>query len=468
MLNTLITHLKLYQDLVKLMLTKLQKMDVLRSNAVYSDMNRLRVMQHQSLPLQALKDVYEVDCLECLAVALLQSKDFSFEDLYQLVLHRSFPDRLSDESAAVPTQVSPGDIRRPSSAKFRDLCGQHSSGLLSAETTGAVERQLRNFCGYFIGETIHGYGIQCENGSITEGEWVRGVLHGQGSQFSHSYNNSYCGSFRHGQRDGYGLASSSGGEWRGIFKDNQLIFGVQESRCSTYTGELVNYAMNGFGVLTTDRFTYVGEWSCSKRHGHGKLTVQPDCSSIKRYHLDLGLDRGDSFEGNWCRNEITGGQGVLRKADGTLFTGEFTGPNRGSGSIEFTDGARYRGAWIKCKMTGTGQLSMADGTVYEGGFRDGKLEGRGRLKLANGDCIVDCSFSKNGLTEKCLLRSAERTETSIHLKARYYQGRLSMIIEGKSFEGLDRRSQEFLMMRKLTSVEYEKLQSEEGLGIWQI
>jgi hypothetical protein len=228
--------------------------------------------------------------------------------------------------------------------------------------------------------------------------------------------------------------------------------------------------MNGFGVLeVTNEFTYVGAWSSNNRHGYGKLIVKPESNSFKINQIYVGLDRGDSFEGNWHHNEIRG-QGVLRKADGTVLTGEFTGTNRGFGSIEFPDGARYQGAWIKCRMTGTGQLFMVDGSVYEGGFRDGKLDGQGSLKLANGDCIVDCTFHKNTLTDMCLLRSAEGPEARIQLKARYYKGSLTMSIEGKSFEGLDRRSQEFFLTRKFTSVKSKKrLQlSQEGFGIWQI
>jgi hypothetical protein len=92
-------------------------MDVLRTEAVPSGINRLRIMQDLRLPLQALKDVYEVDCLECLAVALLQNKDISADDLYQLVLHRSSLNSLSEESAASGKAYS--KTRNSFSASFK-------------------------------------------------------------------------------------------------------------------------------------------------------------------------------------------------------------------------------------------------------------------------------------------------------------------------------------------------------------
>lgn len=65
-------------------------------------------------------------------------------------------------------------------------------------------------------------------------------------------------------------------------------------------------------------------------------------------------------------------------------TDEASGLRHGKGTLLYTNGNVYEGAWVQGAATGRGKKKWANGDAYEGGFLAGKKHGEGRYTFANG------------------------------------------------------------------------------------
>ena len=98
----------------------------------------------------------------------------------------------------------------------------------------------------------------------------------------------------------------------------------------------------------------------------------------------VGLAQGRCQRGN-CFT----GQGVLRFADGALFSGNFQqGKFEGQGTLTYPDGSVYTGAFHQQLQHGKGQLVDGSGNVYEGEWANGKRNGAGEVRYIDGSRIV--------------------------------------------------------------------------------
>ena len=120
-------------------------------------------------------------------------------------------------------------------------------------------------------------------------------------------------------------------------------------------GETARQLAHGAGTLTlADGRTYVGEFQCGRRHGHGTWTA------------------GDVYKGRW-RNDVPYGKGTRTGADGSVYDGEWKGGRaHGHGTKVEPDGSKYVGDFVADRRHGHGHEYDASGAlVREGEWRDG-------------------------------------------------------------------------------------------------
>ncbi len=133
--------------------------------------------------------------------------------------------------------------------------------------------------------------------AILEGEWLNGLLHGQGTEV-YSSGDKYVGEFKEGDKHGQGtfhyLANnhSKGDKYEGQFKDGRQHGQGRYTWANgkKYEGDWKDGKYNGRGVITTaDGSKYVGEFKNGKMHGEGAL---------------IYLDGEVLQEGIWADNEF--------------------------------------------------------------------------------------------------------------------------------------------------------------------
>lgn len=83
-----------------------------------------------------------------------------------------------------------------------------------------------------------------------------------------------------------------------------------------------------------------------------------------------------------------------RASAGDTYEGEYSKNNKreGHGTCRFADGTIYEGTWKGGFMDGMGIYRMADGDVYEGCWKHGAKEGPGTYYYASGRADV-CAYT---------------------------------------------------------------------------
>ncbi len=94
-------------------------------------------------------------------------------------------------------------------------------------------------------------------------------------------------------------------------------------------------------------------------------------------------------QGRCQRGNCYDGEGVLRFADGALYSGSFHGGKfTGSGTLTYPDGSVYTGDFRNQLQHGNGQLTDNLGNTYKGLWQDGMRNGRGTVTYIDGSNVT--------------------------------------------------------------------------------
>ena len=171
-----------------------------------------------------------------------------------------------------------------------------------------------------------------DDGSIYEGEFVDGKVHGQGT-YTWSDGTMYEGTFESGLLHGEGrLMWPSGAMYDGPFQAGEMAGTGTKTWPSgaTYTGDFVDGRIEGTGTMA---------W--------------PD---------------GTSYTGDFVDGRIEG-TGTMAWPGGTTYTGDFVDERReGTGTLTLPDATTYMGDFVDDEPEGTGTIAWADGSTYSGIF----------------------------------------------------------------------------------------------------
>ena len=136
---------------------------------------------------------------------------------------------------------------------------------------------------------------------------------------------------------------------------------------------------DGTGILRfADGALYSGNFKKGQFDGQGTLTY-PD---------------GSVYTGNF-RAQLQDGAGRLVDASGNSYEGMWrAGQRHGKGRAVFTDGGEIVGTWLDDKLNGQVSFTFANRDYYVGGMEQDMMSGYGEMEYANGDRYAG-SWSEN-------------------------------------------------------------------------
>ncbi|XP_078716435.1 ALS2 C-terminal-like protein isoform X2 [Lampetra fluviatilis] len=261
-----------------------------------------------------------------------------------------------NESLGSVGQPSPANSRRGSLLSLgHSSTASGSSPQDSPGHRGRGSLSLRTDCGYTFRK------LPQLRGAHYYGQWCDGKPHGWG-RMTWPDGRTYIGNFKFGSEHGYG---------------KYTVVNASTGKKEKYCGDWREGKINGYGLYKhTDGEVYEGYLMGGVRHGHGMLL------SSKGEHA------GGVYVGHWASGKRAG-YGVYENVSrGEKYMGTWEDDTRhGNGLCITQHGIVYQGTFIRNKM-GSGILMTDDDTFFEGEFSDERiLNGKGVLTMPNGDYI---------------------------------------------------------------------------------
>lgn len=220
--------------------------------------------------------------------------------------------------------------------------------------------------GEFKRGLFHGDGIlRWSNGKLYEGTFKNGLRHGHGKSVD-AIGNSYEGEYLNGFPEGTGITKYSNGDvYKGEHKYGEFFGqGIYKTKSGRiYEGEFKNGRANGKGkIVMPKRGVYVGDIKDWKMHGEGVLTVKKGKVTYS----------GEFFEGTQS------GKGEIVYRKGSRYKGEIKNwKAQGYGEANLKNGNRYVGEFDNNKYHGKGTMYYKNGNKYTGGYKKGLKHGKG-------------------------------------------------------------------------------------------
>ncbi len=252
-----------------------------------------------------------------------------------------------------------------------------------------------------------------------EGQWEKGLKHGQGIEITGSYE--YTGQFVDGKREGDGEikfpnGDSYKGQWKSDMKEGQGVYSWKDG--SSYSGGWIQGKRSGYGIYSAkngDR--YKGEWKDDKMAGAGNYlfadgrffsgeirndlwtgTAKMNYNSVFLLNTDEVNSSVDGlYEGEIANGKPNGNGRFISKI--RVSFEEYNEQNEQMKSVQkpLYD---FEGEWKEGKKNGAGKLVYA--TVYK---EDNKLVAYGECNY-NGSFLADV-FSGQGVLIEVGLGDAE-------------------------------------------------------------
>ncbi len=203
----------------------------------------------------------------------------------------------------------------------------------------------------------------------------------------------YSGGCVEGKAHGYGIASSNRATYEGNFRNGMKHgFGTKTIR------KYVEFVANGKEYYLGGQ-VYSGNWKEDLLHGKGKV-VEPDGGGSYEgvwkkgkkhgYGLEV-VGESKRYEGQW-KDDKPYGEGK-HKWDGRVFIGFFDNYHhlkKGNGKIIYPDGKIYEGEVYGTAPLGKGKFIYPNGVVFTGSWPYGGVEeGSGIVTWPNGDTYKD-------------------------------------------------------------------------------
>lgn len=241
-----------------------------------------------------------------------------------------------------------------------------------------------------------------EDGTVYRGEWLAGQMHGQGT-----------------------LTLPDGVRYEGEFVDGMMHgAGIQTiPDAEEYTGSFEDGDRNGHGkVIKADGSEYEGHWHNGHFHGQGRY-LSP---------------KGNVYEGEWEHGDLK--KGKLTTENWT-YVGEFSSLSpHGAGVTEYEDGKVYAGYWHRGYKQGLGRQIYKDGSMDFGYWDQGSLMRSGKKDFRNGDKVYGIDVSRHQKSwkwEDLALYSNKKGDVFSSGKQSAFEVRFPCFVIMKATEGSD-------------------------------
>jgi hypothetical protein len=223
-----------------------------------------------------------------------------------------------------------------------------------------------------------------EDCSFYSGEWLHGVMDGQGLQV-YPDGSKYAGQWKAGKAHGSGDFVTSLGRYSGLFERGKAHGrGVYET-CdgNRLEGEWSDDLISGLAVESRpDGYRLEVRYFNGKREGQAQGILSP----------------GVRFRVTFNQDKIISDYHVEFQNGNRYIGGLLDGQMHGKGSFEWSDGRKYRGEYKYDLKDGYGEFTFTDGKIYRGHWEAGKQHGEGSIIYPSGE--TKSFIWKNGFKVK--------------------------------------------------------------------
>lgn len=261
------------------------------------------------------------------------------------------------------------------------------------------------------GSTYEGAWVKClrtgegrmkyVTGGVYQGDWLNDQPHGKGV-LRLPGEGVYQGDFVNGKREGEGVMRfEDGSEYQGTWMAGLFAKGTLKSSdgATVYSGTFVNNRKDGKGVLTKNgEVVYDGVWKRNLPETNGFLkdslgTFKGGFSLGRRQGIGIqNYTNGFVYQGVW-EADMPNGQGNLTGPNGVDYDGEWqAGVRHGFGKATLANKDVYEGQWCDGLPHGEGTYSFANGVIFSGMFNRGS-RAEGLCTLTKGDVVVRGTYS---------------------------------------------------------------------------
>ncbi|KAF6171556.1 hypothetical protein GIB67_018080 [Kingdonia uniflora] len=239
--------------------------------------------------------------------------------------------------------------------------GQHSQPSSETANFRVCELLLPNgdsYSGSMLGNVLEGSGkYTYSDGCLYEGEWRRGMRHGNGK--------------------------------------------IQWPSGAIYEGEFSGGYYHGTGTyVRPDKMIYKGRWRLNLKHGLGSQTYP----------------NGDVFEGSWIQGTAEG-PGKYVWVNGNMYMGNMKGGKMsGRGTLTWTNGDSFEGSWLDGMMHGVGVYTWYDGGYYVGTWTRDLKDGKGAFYPNGSKIPATQELYLNALRKRGLLPDLRKQIRGSHIR----------------------------------------------------
>ena len=232
------------------------------------------------------------------------------------------------------------------------------------------------------------------DGSVYEGNWLKGKPHGRG-KIVYADGSTFDGSWNEGLKDGWGTMQHQS----------------EQGKIGVYVGSFEAGIMQGQGTFTyANGDVYTGRW-VRNHPKEGAMTYANGDRYLGKFIAGEKSSAGvmtyanqDEYQGEW-RDGKKHGLGVMKFNNGVTYKGEFTDDEMtGSGTVYYANGSQETGQWLNGKLVnqsareqggtagGSSVFVYPNGDIYQGQWQDGQPHGAGVKKLAK--CSYDSTWER--------------------------------------------------------------------------
>lgn len=203
----------------------------------------------------------------------------------------------------------------------------------------------------------------------------------------------YTGETDFGYFDGNGnYLFNSGAIYEGNWKNNTIsgIGCLNVPVEGSYEGEFSNSQKNGKGTfLWDDGSVYSGDWKADQMCGQGTYKSYDNVVYKGTFQDNILWDGKCKFDNSTGKYVLFYKDGKASNAqitfsDGTTYTGQCSDTLSGTGTMSFTTGDQYSGAFEKGLRCGKGVYTWQTGDRYDGGWQNDSMSGTGTYTYLDG------------------------------------------------------------------------------------
>ena len=295
--------------------------------------------------------------LHCYLYHCPQQQDLSAPTIFNETLSHSLPSPTVKPRVLTYRGI---DFQKKTGDGFGSVEWFSSSS--SSSSSSSIETKTRyRYVGYFVNNLCHGYGILYRIQQRPQPQPPHGNSNGNSNV------KLYSGEWKHGLRDGYGMAWYDSASDNNDDHNNNQEDETSQPQGTYYEGRWKEGLWNGNGRLVTKVASYHGGFRNGRFHGFGICVRRQAVLSDVNLNVNVNdnvnnndnvNDNVDVFVGN-SQEGVAHGRGFVSRS-GEKYWGDFWNNLRhGHRTVVYPDQSVYSGPWIHDRPEGPHGVLLA-------------------------------------------------------------------------------------------------------------